>query len=141
MCQHECSTACLPWCSGMGALCNRWQNRYSYTETTTTVLDLDAPRDNPNAVSFTLNNVKDKFTFTNTGEQQCVIVYIEYHFGGADGIDTVASNETPLRVEYYTLSGQRIAAPEKGICIMRTIMQDGRSISRKIVKDLTQIGR
>ena len=125
----------------MGALCNRWQNRYSYTETTTTVLDLDAPRDNPNAVSFTLNNVKDKFTFTNTGEQQCVIVYIEYHFGGADGIDTVASNETPLRVEYYTLSGQRIAAPEKGICIMRTIMQDGRSISRKIVKDLTQIGR
>ena len=107
----------------------------NYTESTTTVLDLDAPRDNPNAVSFTLNNVPDKFTFTNTGEQQCVIVYIEYHFGGADGIDTVASNETPLRVEYYTLSGQRIAAPEKGICIMRTIMQDGRSISRKIVKD------
>jgi hypothetical protein len=103
-----------------------------YTASTTTVLDLDAPRDNPNAVSFTLNNVPDKFTFTNTGEQQCVIVYIEYHFGGPDGIEAVSTGTTPLRVEYYTLSGQRIAAPEKGICIMRTIMQDGRVTSRKV---------
>ena len=56
----------------------------SYTPETTTVLDLDASRDNPNAVSFTLNNVKDQVTFTNTGEQQCVILYLEYHFGGDD---------------------------------------------------------
>ena len=104
----------------------------NYTETTTTVLDLDAPRDNPNAVSFTLDNVPDKFTFTNTGEQQCVIVYIEYHFGGPDGIDAAKGSTTPVRVEYYNMSGQRIAAPEQGICIMRTIMQDGSSISKKV---------
>ena len=54
----------------------------SYNETTATILDLNAPRDNPNAVSFTLNNVKDQVTFTNTGEQQCVILYLEYHLGG-----------------------------------------------------------
>ena len=53
----------------------------SYTPETTTVLDLDASRDNPNCVDFTLDNVPDKVTFTNTGEQQCVILYIEYHFG------------------------------------------------------------
>ena len=104
----------------------------NYTETTTTVLDLDAPRDNPNAVSFTLNNVPDKFTFTNTGEQQCVIVYIEYHFGGTVGIESAKGSNTPVRVEYYNMSGQRIAAPEQGICIMRTIMQDGKVTSRKV---------
>ncbi|MBQ3629908.1 MAG: autotransporter-associated beta strand repeat-containing protein [Prevotella sp.] len=53
----------------------------SYTPETTTVLDLDAPRDNPNCVDFTLDNVPDRVTFTNTGEQQCVILYLEYHFG------------------------------------------------------------
>ena len=81
-----------------------------YTEATATILDLDAPRDNPNAVTFTLDNVKDTVTFTNTGEQQCVILYLEYHYGGdsvkgdvnADGkvdvadiasiIDVMASN-------------------------------------------------
>lgn len=53
----------------------------NYTESTTTVLDLDASRDNPNAVSFTLDNVAEKVTFTNTGEQQCVILYLEYQYG------------------------------------------------------------
>jgi hypothetical protein len=52
-----------------------------YTESTATVLNLDASRDNPNAVSFTLDNVAEKVTFTNTGEQQCVILYLEYHYG------------------------------------------------------------
>lgn len=52
-----------------------------YTESTTTVLNLDASRDNPNAVSFTLDNVAEKVTFTNTGEQQCVILYLEYQYG------------------------------------------------------------
>ena len=57
----------------------------TYTESTATILDLDAPRDNPNAVTFTLDNVRDSVTFTNTGEQQCVILYLEYHYGD-DGV-------------------------------------------------------
>ena len=59
---------------------------HNYDESNATLLDLDAPRDNPNAVSFTLNNVTDRVTFTNTGEQQCVILYLEYHYGGPDAI-------------------------------------------------------
>ena len=54
----------------------------TYTEETATLIDLDAPRDNPNAISFTLDNVENQVTFTNTGEQQCVILYLEYHYGG-----------------------------------------------------------
>lgn len=53
--------------------------------------------------------------------------------GGTVGIEAAKSGTTPLRVEYYNMSGQRIAAPEKGISIMRTIMQDGRSTSKKVV--------
>ena len=52
--------------------------------------------------------------------------------GSTVGIQSAASAASPLRVEYYSLSGQRIAAPEKGICIMRTIMQDGSIISQKV---------
>ena len=52
--------------------------------------------------------------------------------GSTVGIQSATSAASPLRVEYYSLSGQRIAAPEKGICIMRTIMQDGSIISQKV---------
>ena len=104
-----------------------------YTETTTTVLNLDAPRQDPNAVSFTLNNVPDNFTFTNTGEQQCVIVYIEYHFGGTDAIRTVSSLQgTPLRIEYFTLSGERVVTPARGgLYLVRMTQPDGKVVSRK----------
>jgi hypothetical protein len=104
----------------------------TYTESTTTVLDLNAPRDNPNAVSFVLNNVPEKFTFTNAGEQQCVIVYIEYHIGGeTTGISGVNTGETPLRIDYFTVSGERVSTPGKGMYIMRMTMKDGRTESRK----------
>ena len=103
-----------------------------YTESTTTVLDLDAPRDNPNAVSFTLQNVPDKFTFTNTGEQQCVIVYIEYHLGGTNGISSVGMGGTPIRIDYYNAAGERVATPRSGIYIVRMTMPDGRTESRKV---------
>ena len=104
-----------------------------YTETTTTVLNLDAPRQDPNAVSFTLNNVPDNFTFTNTGEQQCVIVYIEYHFGGTDAIRTVSSLQgTPLRIEYFNLSGERVVTPARGgLYLVRMTQPDGKVVSRK----------
>ena len=52
--------------------------------------------------------------------------------GSTVGIQSATSAASPLRVEYYSLSGQRITAPEKGICIMRTIMQDGSIISQKV---------
>lgn len=105
-----------------------------YNETTTTVLDLDAPRDNPNAVSFTLQSVPDKFTFTNTGEQQCVIVYIEYYLGGADtGISILGQTGQPVRIDYFTASGERVSTPNKGLYIVRMTFANGKSESRKVV--------
>ena len=104
----------------------------TYTETTApATIDLYATRDNPNAITYTLESVPDKFTFTNTGEQQCVILYIEYHFGGSDGIESVNLNE-PLRTEYYTLNGGRIATPGKGMYLVRMTMPDGKTETRKV---------
>ena len=105
----------------------------SYNETTTTVLDLDAPRSNPNKVDFTLDNVPDKVTFTNTGEQQCVIIYLEYHFGGGtSGVESINLNE-PIRIEYYTLSGEKISTPAKGIYLVRIYNHQGKVESRKVI--------
>ncbi|MBQ2589352.1 MAG: autotransporter-associated beta strand repeat-containing protein, partial [Prevotella sp.] len=105
----------------------------NYTETTTTVLDLDAPRSNPNKVDFTLDNVPDKVTFTNTGEQQCVIIYLEYHFGGdTSGVESIHLNE-PIRIEYYTLSGEKVSTPAKGIYLVRIYNHQGKIESRKVI--------
>jgi autotransporter-associated beta strand protein len=106
----------------------------SYDETTTTVLDLDASRDNPNAVSFTLNHVPDQFTFTNTGEQQCVILYIEYHYGEATGIRDINDARVGMtNVAYYTLEGKRISQPAKGLYIMRYTTADGKTVAKKVL--------
>ena len=104
----------------------------SYNETTTTILDLDAPRSNPNKVDFTLNEVADRVTFTNTGEQQCVIIYLEYHYGGTSGVETITLGE-PIRMEYYTLSGERVTTPTKGIYLVRIYTNQGKVESRKVI--------
>jgi autotransporter-associated beta strand protein len=106
----------------------------SYDETTTTVLDLTKTNPDPNAVSFTLNNVPDKFTFTNSGEQQCVIIYVEYHFGGTSGIVDYKNDVAPVRVSYYTLGGRRVTMPERGLYIMQMQMPDGSVRSQKVLK-------
>ena len=104
----------------------------NYTETTTTVLDLTKTNPDPNAVSFTLSNVPDKFTFTNTGEQQCVIVYVEYHFGGDDTGISSTLDGTPVRVDYMTLEGKPVATPTRGIYLMRTMTANGKMQTRKV---------
>lgn len=53
-----------------------------FTPSTTDILSLTSGE--VTCVTFDLNNVEE-ITFTNTGEQQCVIVNIEYHFGGPAG--------------------------------------------------------
>ena len=104
-----------------------------YTAETTTVLDLNAARTAPNKVEFTLNDVKDKLTFTNTGEQQCVIVAIDYHYGNATAISSIGDGQA-LRTEYYTLSGERISTPAAGIYLVRIVMPDGKTVTRKVIR-------
>ena len=89
----------------------------SYTAETATLLDLNAARTEPNAVEFTLDNVADKFTFTNTGEQQCVIIYIEYHYGDETGVNTVNEFKTANSDAIYNLAGQKVDSNYRGIVI------------------------
>ena len=108
----------------------------TYTPATTTVLDLDAPRSNPNKVTFELNDVPSQVTFTNTGEQQCVIIYLEYYIGGEpDGIGSVGpASAKAVRTEIFTPSGERITQPRAGMLyIVRTVDAAGRMTSRKVV--------
>ena len=108
----------------------------AYTPSTTTVLDLDAPRSNPNKVTFELSDVPERVTFTNTGEQQCVIIYLEYYIGGeADGIESVSpAGAKAVRTEFFTPSGERITQPRPGMLyIVRSVDATGRMTSRKVV--------
>ena len=107
-----------------------------YTPETTTVLDRDKTATDPNVVEFELDNVPS-ITFTNAGEQQAVVLVIEYHIGGPIGTsvsDAVLSNGPAAKVEYFTISGERVATPGKGMYIMRVTAVDGKVTSRKVVK-------
>lgn len=86
----------------------------AYTTSTTTELDLNAPRDNPNAVSFTLDNVAEKVTFTNTGEQQCVILYLEYHYGDVPTVGDVTGDTTVDATDVTTLANDLIGQSPAG---------------------------
>ena len=50
------------------------------------------------------------------------------------GITTFTTVGTPLKVEYYTLKGERIANPGSGLYMIRMTMPDGTVVSRKVVK-------
>lgn len=104
-----------------------------YKEENSVILAPTKDTSNPNKVSFDLADVDKAITFRNTGEQQCVIIYIEYHYGDATGISQVAGDGTPVRVEYYTVSGERVTTPGKGMYIMRATMASGKTVTRKVV--------
>jgi len=110
----------------------------AYTQADGQLFDHSATASTPNKAEFVLNNVQNELTFTNDGEQQSVVIVLEYHTGGSDepdvpdGITSVGSDA--VRVEYYTTSGENITTPGKGMYIMRTTTADGKVTSRKICR-------
>ena len=106
----------------------------TYTEAESVILQASKDTSNPSSVSFNLDNIADAVTFRNTGEQQCVIIAIEYTLGGNDGMAVVDAGGNPMKVEFFTLSGERVLSPQKGIFIMRVTMTDGRTVAKKIVR-------
>jgi autotransporter-associated beta strand protein len=106
----------------------------TYTETDGQILDLSATTSAPNKAEFTLDNIERELTFTNAGEQQSIIIVMEFHYGGSTGISTFTSVGTPLNVEYYTLKGARVTTLGSGLYIMRATMPDGSTVTRKIVR-------
>ena len=123
---------------------NNTQNRTSYwkevagkeyTEEDATILDNSKVATNPNKVEFELENVPS-ITFTNAGEQQAVVLVIEYHIGGPIGssiANVVIGDGYANKVEYYTLSGERVAVPGKGIYLVRIYSDNGQVTTKKVV--------
>ncbi|MBQ9356547.1 MAG: autotransporter-associated beta strand repeat-containing protein [Prevotella sp.] len=106
----------------------------TYTEATTPVIfNLNATASAPNKAEYVLNNVPDVVTFTNTGEQQSVVIVMEFHYGGTSGISEANTGLIPMRTEYFTLGGERVATPGQGMYLMRTTLSNGKVISRKVV--------
>lgn len=106
-----------------------------YTEEDATILDNSKVATNPNKVEFELENVPS-ITFTNAGEQQAVVLVIEYHIGGPIGssiANVVIGDGYANRVEYYTLSGERVAVPGKGIYLVRIYSDNGQVTTKKVV--------
>lgn len=107
----------------------------TYTEADGQLLDLTKTAASPNKAEFVLDNVERELTFTNAGEQQSVVIVLEYHTGGpATAVTTWRYDATPIRTEYYTLSGERVLQPAKGMYIQRTTTVDGRVSSRKVCR-------
>ena len=104
----------------------------NYTEADGQIFDLSATASAPNKAEFVLDNVEKQLTFTNSGEQQSIVIVLEFHYGGSTGISTYKAIGTPTSVEYFTLKGERVAIPAHGLYIMRATMPDGTVVSRKV---------
>ena len=107
----------------------------TYTEADGQLLSLTATASAPNKAEFTLPNVQNELTFTNSGEQQQVIIVLEYHTGGTEtAISSATAQGSPVRVEYFSANGERVATPGKGLYIVRTTAADGRITTRKVMR-------
>jgi hypothetical protein len=60
-------------------------------------------------------------------------------FGSQDILDeikpAIASSSSILAIQYFNVSGQRIARPEAGICIRKVIYEDGSVQISKILSE------
>jgi autotransporter-associated beta strand protein len=102
-------------------------------ETAPSLIDLDAQRSAPCYVEYSLDNVADQLTFTNSGEQQAVIIYIEYHFGGPSTGITTAGARQILGTAYYTLEGKQVAQPGRGLYVVEQRTPQG-IVRRKVMR-------
>lgn len=89
----------------------------TYTEADGQILDLNKAASAPNKAEFVLNNVQNELTFTNTGEQQSVVIVLEYHTGGADGVENVTADVESKSDAIYNLAGQKVDENYRGIVI------------------------
>lgn len=72
---------------------------------------------NPDAQTFELANLS-AVTFTNTGEQPCIVIEVEYGDGSATGINNVTTSTIDVNAPVYNISGQQVSKNYKGIVIM-----------------------
>ena len=89
----------------------------TYTEADGQIFDLTKTASAPNKAEFVLDNVQNELTFTNTGEQQSVVIVLEYHTGGADGVENVTADVESKSDAIYNLAGQKVDSNYRGIVI------------------------
>ena len=51
-----------------------------------------------------------------------------------DAVKDVSTEVVPVRVDYYTLDGARLAVPQRGLYIVRTLMSDGTQRTHKVIR-------
>jgi autotransporter-associated beta strand protein len=103
-----------------------------YTAETAQILQPKMDTANPSHVSFELNNVAE-IAFKNGGEQQCIVLVVEYHEGDVATAIAEVQKSAVVTTEYFTMSGQRVNRPTAGPCIMRTTLANGKSVSRVVI--------
>lgn len=90
----------------------------TYTEADGQIFSHSATAAAPNKAVFNLNNVQNELTFTNTGEQQKVVIVLEYHVGDTpDGVQGIQADVTADTDAIYNLSGQKVDENYHGIVI------------------------
>ena len=72
-----------------------------------------------------------QLTFTPQGKQVVLAITLNGTMA-TDGIRTTTAEE-PIAIEYYTLSGQRLAKPTPGIVLKVTLLPNGRRIAQKVI--------
>ncbi len=79
----------------------------------------------PDAQTFELANLS-AVTFTNTGEQPCIVIEVEYGDGSATGINNVTTSTVDVNAPVYNISGQQVSKNYKGI-----VIQNGKKFIKK----------
>ena len=91
---------------------------YNADEATKMAVFTDTPdyQKNPDVISFDLDRVSS-FTFTNKGQQPCVVIAVTAVSGSASGIQSVQTSVINMDGTMYNLSGQKVGADYKGLVI------------------------
>lgn len=89
----------------------------TYDETTALSCYNDGDFTAPDVREFTLKTPANAVTFTNTGEQLCYVLVVEYTKGGAASVNSIEVEKAKNNIR-YNLAGQRVDESYKGVVIM-----------------------
>ena len=89
----------------------------TYDETTALSCYNDGDFTAPDVREFTLKTPANTVTFTNTGEQLCYVLVVEYTKGGAASVNSIEVEKAKNNIR-YNLAGQRVDESYKGVVIM-----------------------
>lgn len=93
---------------------------------------------NPSTQTYTITADCSYISISRSGGTtmyiQSIVVTRAESTGSSDAISSVATDSEVVSVEYYTLSGAKVAEPVKGINIVRTTYSNGQVVTSKVIK-------